>query len=204
MDTALRAGIAVYNAGEHHAAHDAWEGEWLDREAGTPEERLLHGLIQFTAAVFHGHRGNVSGLQGLAESAAGYLDGLDPEYRGVNVAEVRDYLDALADDPEHVERVPPPRLRYDGAALGLAALDPEATVVAADALAEEHGHDPDTVAAAAEYARADLAAGEASSPFVALLLDFVREPEHRDIVVQRLGEHVQRRATEDRDLEGLF
>ncbi|MFB6301121.1 MAG: DUF309 domain-containing protein, partial [Halobacteriales archaeon] len=51
MDAHLRAGIAIYNAGGYHAAHDAWEDHWLDLESGTDDERFLHGLIQFTAAV---------------------------------------------------------------------------------------------------------------------------------------------------------
>jgi hypothetical protein len=204
VDDHLRAGIAVYNAGERHAAHDAWEDEWLDRASGTAEERLLHGLIQFTAAVFHGYRGNFSGLRGLAESGAGYLVGLPDEFHGVNVGETRAYLRALAADPAHVERVTPPALRYEGRPLALADLGPEATFVAATVLAEEHGHEEETVEHAVEYARADLAAGEENSPFVTLLFDFVRDPAQRGIIAQRLGEHVQRRATEDRDVEGLF
>ena len=67
----LRAGIAVYNAGEYHAAHDAWEDYWLDLERGTDDERLLHGLIQFTAAVHHAEERNWEGAVGLAESATG-------------------------------------------------------------------------------------------------------------------------------------
>ncbi|MFB6219684.1 MAG: DUF309 domain-containing protein [Halobacteriaceae archaeon] len=204
MEPNLRAGVAIYNAGERHAAHDAWEDEWLDRESGTDGERLLHGLIQFTAAIYHGYRGNWSGLRGLAESGAGYLADLPPEYRGVNVEEVRAYLRALAADPEHVERVAPPALTHGGEALALDDLGPEATFVAADVLAEEHGYDEAVVERAVEFARADLAAGDERSPFVTFLFDFVREESHRDIVAQRLSEHVERRAAEQGDVEGLF
>ncbi|NIS31883.1 MAG: DUF309 domain-containing protein, partial [Actinobacteria bacterium] len=58
MDAHLRAGIAIYNAGGYHAAHDAWEDHWLELEAGTDDERFLHGLIQFTAAVHHAQGAN--------------------------------------------------------------------------------------------------------------------------------------------------
>ena len=73
MEAALRAGVAIYNAGEFHAAHDAWEAEWLGLDDGTDDERLLHGLIQFTAVVHHARERNWSGAVGLAESAGEYL-----------------------------------------------------------------------------------------------------------------------------------
>jgi hypothetical protein len=203
MEVRLRAGVAICNAGEYHAAHDAWEPEWIDLDAGTDDERFLHGLIQFTAAVYHGSRENWAGLRGLAESATEYFDGLPATYRGVNVGEIRSYLGALADDPERIERDTPPPLTIDGTAIELVDLDPEATFVAAEVLAEEHGHGEETVERAVEYARADLAAGDRSR-FVTLLFDFVREVDRRAIVARRLGEHVDRRTTEQRDVEGLF
>ena len=45
------AGIDLYNAGEFHAAHDAWEDRWRD-EAGPSEKLFLQGLIQ-SAVIFH-------------------------------------------------------------------------------------------------------------------------------------------------------
>ena len=73
MNAHLRAGVAVYNAGRFHAAHDAWEEYWLGLESGADDERFLHGLIQFTAVVYHATEDNWSGAQGLAESAREYL-----------------------------------------------------------------------------------------------------------------------------------
>lgn len=106
MDAALRAGIAVYNADYYHAAHDAWEAEWLDCEAGD-DERFLQGLIQFTAAVHHAANRNWDGAVGLCDSASDYLDGLPTAYRGTNVDDVRAYLVALGSDPERIERASP-------------------------------------------------------------------------------------------------
>jgi len=204
MEVPLRAGIAVYNAGHHHAAHDAWEPHWLALGSGTDDERFLHGLIQFTAAVFHAHNRNWSGAAGLAESAVDYLDGLPDDYREVNVETVRTYLAALARDPERIERTPAPALTYGGDALSLDDLDFDATAVAADVLAEELDYDEALVEQATEYARADIGADEASSPFVTLLFDFVREPSNRALIVQRLEEHATRRAARESDVEGLF
>src|SRR5918999_915421 len=45
------AGIDLYNAGEFHAAHDAWEERWVDM-AGPREKLFLQALIQ-SAVVFH-------------------------------------------------------------------------------------------------------------------------------------------------------
>ena len=45
------AGIDLYNAGEFHAAHDAWEERWVD-EAGPREKLFLQAMIQ-SAVVFH-------------------------------------------------------------------------------------------------------------------------------------------------------
>jgi hypothetical protein len=203
MEAYLRAGVAIYNAGGYHAAHDAWEERWLDLESG-PDEQFLHGLIQFTAAVYHARNRNWSGATGLAESAREYLADLPADYRGVNVGEVREYLRALGRDPERIERCEPLELTHVGVVVGPDDLGFEATCVAAGALAEEHGYDEELVGRAAEYARTDLAAGAAESEFVTFLFDFVREPESRGIVVQRLAEHVGRRADRESDVEGLF
>lgn len=46
------AGIDLYNAGEFHAAHDAWEERWVDR-AGPREKLFLQALIQSAVAFHH-------------------------------------------------------------------------------------------------------------------------------------------------------
>jgi predicted metal-dependent hydrolase len=224
----LRAGIAIYNAGHYHAAHDAWEDRWLeikravtnapatveqlddadpngefpDEPTPVADERLLHGLIQFTAAVHHLSEDNPGGAGGLAESGREYLGPLPADYRGVDVETVRAYLDRVADDPVPVDRVPD--LTHEGRALSFGDLDFEATAVAAEVLAEEFGFDEAAVEAGVEYARADLAEGNEESRLVALVIDFVRETDDRGIVARRLGEHADRRRRRERDLEGLF
>jgi hypothetical protein len=204
METVLPAGLAIYNAGDFHEAHDAWEDHWLDLETGTDDERFLHGLIQFTAAVHHATQRNWAGATGLAESAGDYLAALPDSYRGVDVAAVRTHLAALAADPERIERAPAPKLTYDGEPIALATLDFESTAVAAAVYAEADRFEESVVDRAVEYARSDLDDGEPSSPFVTLVTDFVREPAHRGIVFQRLSEHVARRQRRESDVDGLF
>ncbi len=46
------AGIDLYNAGEFHAAHDAWEDRWRD-DAGPREKLFLQAMIQSAVAFHH-------------------------------------------------------------------------------------------------------------------------------------------------------
>jgi predicted metal-dependent hydrolase len=201
----LRGGVAVFNEGEYHAAHDAWEDRWLDLEDGTDDERFLHGLIQYTAAVHHAVEGNEEGAVGLAESAAEYLDGLGPTHREVALEPVREALSALAEDPTPLSGdAEPPRLEHDCEAPTYEDLGFEATMVAAEVLAEESGYDPAPVERATRYAREDLSLGYDDSEFVSLLFDFVREPQDRGVIHDRLSGHVAKRARRESDVDGLF
>lgn len=46
------AGIDLYNAGEFHAAHDAWEERWMG-EVGAKEKLFLQAMIQSAVAFHH-------------------------------------------------------------------------------------------------------------------------------------------------------
>lgn len=203
MDDHLRAGIAVYNVGQYHAAHDAWEERWLDLQDGTEDERFLHGLIQFTAAVHHAFDTNTSGATGLAKSAGGYLADLPAAYRGVNVGEVRSWLGRFQRDPELIEREPPLELRYEGEVIDLTDLTFPAANIAAVVLAGALEYDEAMLERATRYVERDLADDDPTSPVVALVLDFVRG-DHRGIAYQRLRDHVQRRDRREADVAGLF
>ncbi|WP_049923183.1 DUF309 domain-containing protein [Halopiger djelfimassiliensis] len=200
----LRAGAAIYNDGYYHAAHDAWEGLWLDLEDGTDDERLLHGLIQATAAVYHARERNWAGAVGLAESARGYLDGLPSTHRDVDLPPLRSSLERLAADPELVERRPPVPIEHEGDTPALATLGFRPTAIAAVVLGEALGFDTTPLERARRYAEQDLEAGDDDSRFIALLFDFVREREHRGLVYQRLTDHVGRRRSREADVDGLF
>ena len=203
MDASLRAGVAVYNAGRFHAAHDAWEDPWLSLDDGTDDERFLHGLIQFTAAVHHARTRNWSGATGLAESAGDYLSGLPSPYRGVALDPVRRALSMLAADPEVIERRRPPPLRHDGAVLTLADLRFEAAAVAARVLAAEDGYDPAPIDRAVDFAREEVADGERTL-FTTLVMEFATADATRSLVYRRLADHVERREREYADVDGLF
>ncbi|MEA1931681.1 MAG: DUF309 domain-containing protein [Euryarchaeota archaeon] len=203
MEAQLRAGIAIYNAGATHAAHDAWEDVWLDLSEGTNDERLLHGLIQFTAAVHHAYNRNWSGAVGLAESSREYLSGVPSSYRGVDLSVVTDYLQGLQTDPERIERAGPPALSYNDRRLSAADLELDAITIAAAVLAEEFdGYDEEIVDAAADYAREEVDGSQ--TEFIGLLTTFVDESTHRGIVYDRLAAQVERRQRKEQDVAGLF
>lgn len=46
------AGIDLYNAGEFHASHDAWEERWMG-EVGPAEKLFLQAMIQSAVAFHH-------------------------------------------------------------------------------------------------------------------------------------------------------
>jgi len=46
------AGIDLYNAGEFHASHDAWEERWMG-EVGPEEKLFLQAMIQSAVAFHH-------------------------------------------------------------------------------------------------------------------------------------------------------
>jgi hypothetical protein len=201
----LRAGVAVYNAGEYHAAHDAWEDYWLGLERGTDDERLLHGLIQFTAVVYHARERNWQGVAGLVESATEYLADLPDEYRGIDVAAVRSALARFGADPERIERAPLPRLVHEGEAITPDDLRFGPAAIAARTIAEEYARfDEGVLVRATDYAREDLDAGRGTSEFVTFVMDFARESDDRGIVYQRLSDHVARRDRRASDVAGLF
>ncbi|QLK25112.1 DUF309 domain-containing protein [Natrinema zhouii] len=204
MRDRLRAGVAIFNSGHYHAAHDAWEDRWLELEAGSNDERLLHGLIQYSGAVYHARERNWEGAVGLAESAGEYLAGLPADYRDLRLEPIQSALSRIAADPERLERRPPRRIEHEGTTPTLADLGFEPTAIAAVVLAEEFGYDEEPVERARTYAQQDLEAGADDSVFITLLFDFVREDENRGIISQRLTDHVGRRKAREEDVEGLF
>lgn len=195
----VRAGVALFNAGHYLAAHEPWEEEWLEVPAGERDD-CVQGLVQATAATHKARIGNWSGAVGLAESGIEYLEACGDADLDVDVDRLVAWLERLAADPELGERERPPALRLDGEVVTTADLTFPAAGIAADALAETRGDE--VVERAVEYAVTDLDAGEETSPFVTLTLDYLRGGD--GTVRRRLAEHVQRRQNRDADVDGLF
>lgn len=108
----LHRGVALFNTGEHFAAHEAWETVW---RSNRPEPRaLLQGMIQAAAALHQilvllreeGPRGTLAkALRNLEPFRPGAL-GLDLEGLCAGLAEWQRWLDQRGERPP----VPPLRL----------------------------------------------------------------------------------------------
>lgn len=202
MDTSLRAGIALYTAGDYHAAHEPWEETWLALPDGD-DERLFHGLIQFTAAVYHAHQRNWDGAVGLAGQAQSYLSQLPATYRGIDTDSVVAALEKLESDPERTERGAAPRLHYEGRTLTAADLTVEGITTAASVVADEYEvYDTAIIERAIEYAREEAVGLQ--SQFIGQLTAFVDDRPRRELIYDRLRRKVERRQAKREDVSGLF
>src|SRR5829696_3731527 len=106
------AGIDLYNAGEFHAAHDAWEERWRD-DCGPREKLFLQALIQSAVVFDHveiGRRGAARRMYRMAlekfeRLGAARFMSLDIERYLAGLARALAWLEA----PEHPrDAVPPP------------------------------------------------------------------------------------------------
>ncbi|MDQ1611518.1 MAG: uncharacterized protein QOG00_1449 [Pyrinomonadaceae bacterium] len=100
------AGIDLYNAGEFHAAHDAWEARWVD-EAGPREKLFLQAMIQSAVAFHHleiGRRGAARRMYVMAKEKFARLE--TPRFMSLDLVDYQAQLDrALA----WLDSVPDPR-----------------------------------------------------------------------------------------------
>lgn len=91
------AGIDLYNAGEFHAAHDAWEARWVD-EAGPREKLFLQAMIQSAVAFHHleiGRKGAARRMYVMAKEKFARL--ATPCFMSLDLADYQAQLDrALA------------------------------------------------------------------------------------------------------------
>lgn len=87
FETCLGRGVALFNAGAFHAAHEAWEEAWL-HERG--ERRLLlQGLILVAAGWLKRDAGNPHGAGRLFSRASERLGSLPGDCEGMNVDGLR-------------------------------------------------------------------------------------------------------------------
>lgn len=113
------AGIDLYNAGEFHAAHDAWEERWMGPVA--PDEKLfLQAMIQSAVAFHHlqiGRPGAARRMYLMAKEKFARLDrpifmSLDLENYQAQLDRALSWLLSVA-DPREIEppKVEPPKIR---------------------------------------------------------------------------------------------
>jgi predicted metal-dependent hydrolase len=80
----LAEGVRLFNAGEYHAAHEAFEKLWLGNEAGDAD--FFKGLVQASIALHHFRRGELEGARKLYSGHRRLLAPFLPRHRGLDVA----------------------------------------------------------------------------------------------------------------------
>ena len=104
------AGIDLYNAGEFHAAHDAWEERWMG-EVGPKEKLFLQAMIQSAVAFHHLQIGRPGAARQMYLAAKDKFAKLGVEvFMSLDLIDYQDQLDrALSwllsvSDPREIEQ----------------------------------------------------------------------------------------------------
>jgi predicted metal-dependent hydrolase len=88
----LAEGLRCYRAEEFFAAHEHWEGAWL--EIDPPEKAFLQGLIQMAAAFHHLQRRNLRGTASLLGKALRRIEPHGDCFAGLELALMREEIRA--------------------------------------------------------------------------------------------------------------
>ena len=113
------AGIDLYNAGEFHAAHDAWEERWMG-EVGPREKLFLQAMIQSAVAFHHLDIGRPGAARQMYLRAKEKFARLGcPVFMSLDLAEYQAQLDAALSwllsvpDPRELMQpeIVPPKIR---------------------------------------------------------------------------------------------
>ena len=92
MPDAYKAGLEHIRAGRFFEAHEELEIAW--RAASAEERDFYQGLVHVAVAWYQAGRGNTVGATRQIEKGLRRLERYEPEHRGVDVAAVRQQLEA--------------------------------------------------------------------------------------------------------------
>lgn len=113
------AGIDLYNAGEFHAAHDAWEERWMG-EVSAGEKLFLQAMIQSAVAFHHLEIGRPGAARQMYQRAKEKFARLGSDvYMSLDLVNYQAQLDAAlswlltASDPRELvaPEFEPPKIR---------------------------------------------------------------------------------------------
>ena len=77
-------GLRLFREGHWFEAHEVLEHVWRATPPG-PDRLFYQGLIQLAVSLEHWKRGNPRGALGQWQKGAAKMEGLPPEYQGVNL-----------------------------------------------------------------------------------------------------------------------
>ncbi len=90
--------MELFQAGEFHDAHDAWEELWFD-EVGTVK-RTLQALIQLAVGFYHRGNDNRRGALKLFRRAGEIFGEVPDDSLGLDIGDLRQRCAALAEEVE--------------------------------------------------------------------------------------------------------
>jgi len=88
-------GIAEFNEHLFFECHDTLEALWMEERG--ERRRFLQGVIQGAVGIFHASRRNFNGAESQLSRSIEKLAGYPPTFLGVDVASLRNGLDAFRD-----------------------------------------------------------------------------------------------------------
>lgn len=91
----LVAAARLFDAGEYHDAHEAWEVLWLKNEGADAD--FFKGLIQAAICLHHWRDGDQEGARMLYRGHRRYLAPFLPVHRGIDVAGFLEAMRAALD-----------------------------------------------------------------------------------------------------------
>jgi uncharacterized protein len=107
-DSRLTAGIDAFNSGEFFAAHEIWEGLWL--ETVGPEKLLLQGLVQIAAGYVKVESGVRGGAIKLLARGLERIRQFGPVAIGLELAA---FAEAVGADLDRLREVPETNVGLD-------------------------------------------------------------------------------------------
>lgn len=173
-----------------------------DTTATGSTQAVLAELATFAQSVSAARAGAWAAARGSTPGLSGLTLPTDTPAT-VALGPLEEYAAAVRSDPAVVERRRPPLLRVAGQVPRRGDLGLETTALAAAAMAglrDEH----EAIDPGLAYAREDAASETVSSPFVALVFDYIRDGSHRRLIAERLAQHAGRRRAKDEGVASLF
>ncbi len=204
LETHLKAGIAIYNSGEYHAAHGAWERYWLKINKKDEDKLFLQGLIQYTAIIYHGMNRNWKGMEGLIKSSLKYLEKFPQNHQGVDIEGIKNYLERIENNVQLFSQKEIPKMTYEGEVIEIFDLNVNSTYIVARVLSDEiFVYDEDIIVKAIEYIRKNPKNRE-SRKIENLIIAFARETNFRVNAYEQIKRRMEIQKEKLEDIEKLF
>ncbi|CAN5882100.1 hypothetical protein BH23ACT12_BH23ACT12_06490 [soil metagenome] len=108
MTAYLAEGVRLFEDGQYFLSHETWEEHWA--EAPEEDRNFYQGLIHLAVGFLHHGKGNQKGARLQFAKASTRLNDYPDIYQEVDLALVRNFLEAAPAALERGETLTPPKL----------------------------------------------------------------------------------------------